>query len=128
LKDAVNHLQQQHPKIKFELDLAGDLDAFGENLNINLFRIVQESLNNALKHAKAKNIKVTLKQDRVGNLNLAIQDDGIGMDINKVDQTQHFGLLGIRERIQGFHGQFSVESSAKRGTKIIIQIPKESVA
>jgi two-component system sensor histidine kinase UhpB len=128
LKDAVNHLQQQHPKIKLELDLAGDLDAFGENLNINLFRIVQESLNNALKHAKAKSIKVTLKQDRVGNLNLAIQDDGIGMDISKVDQTQHFGLLGIRERIQGFHGQFSVESSAKRGTKIIIQIPKESVA
>jgi len=128
LKDAVNHLQQQHPQIKLELDLAGDLDAFGENLNINLYRIVQESLNNALKHAKAKNIKVTLKQDRGGNLNLAIQDDGVGMDINKVDQTQHFGLLGIRERIQGFHGQFSVESSAKRGTKIIIQIPKESVA
>jgi two-component system sensor histidine kinase UhpB len=128
LKDAVNHLQQQHPKIKFGLDLAGDLDVLGENVNINVYRIVQESLNNALKHAKAKVIKVALKKDRAGNLNLVVEDDGVGMDINKVDQTQHFGLLGIRERIQSFHGQFSVESSPKRGTKIVIQIPKESIA
>ena len=54
--------------------------------------------------------------------------DGLGMDVDQVDQTQHFGLLGIRERIQGFHGQFSVESSAKSGTKIVIKIPKESIA
>jgi two-component system sensor histidine kinase UhpB len=133
LKDAVNHLKQQHPKVSFQLDLSGDLDQLGENLNINLYRIVQESLNNALKHAGAKNIKVALNQDKVGNLNLVVQDDGVGMDIDQVDQTQHFGLLGIRERIQGFHGQFSIESSAKagkngRGTKIIIQIPKESIA
>ena len=115
------------------MDLSGDLDQLGENLNINLYRIVQESLNNALKHAGAKNIKVTLNQDKLGNLNLVVQDDGVGMDIDQVDQTQHFALLGIRERIQGFHGQFSIESSAKagkngRGTKIIIQIPKESIA
>ncbi len=133
LKDAVNHLQQQHPKIKFELELSGHLDSFGENLNINLYRIVQESLNNALKHAKAKKIKVSLKQDQSDNLNLVIEDDGVGLDLDGVDQSQHFGLLGIRERIQGFHGQFSVESSTKankggRGTKIIIKIPKESFA
>ena len=69
IKDTINHLQKQYPDIKFKLDLAGDLDGFGENLNINFYRIIQESLNNALKHAKAKVIRVSLKQDKKGSLN-----------------------------------------------------------
>jgi two-component system sensor histidine kinase UhpB len=128
LKDAVNHLQKQHPAIEFKIELGGALNDLGENLNINFYRIVQESLNNAVKHAKASKIAVSLKQDKVGNLNLTIQDNGLGMDVNNVDQSQHFGLLGMRERTQAFRGQFNIESSPKKGTIISIYIPKESVA
>ena len=128
LKDAVNHLQKQHPEITFELDLAGELNALGENININFYRIVQESLNNAIKHAKASKIVISLKQERAGSLNLFIQDNGLGMDVNNVDQTQHFGLLGMRERTQALHGIFNVESSPQKGTIISIFIPKESIA
>ena len=128
LKDAVNHLQKQHPDIEFELLLTGDLNALGENLNINFYRIVQESLNNAIKHAKASIIKVSLKKDKQGNINLEVQDNGVGMDADKVDQTQHFGVLGMRERTQAFHGIFNIESSPKKGTIISIYIPKESIA
>jgi two-component system sensor histidine kinase UhpB len=126
LKDAVNHLEKQHPMIDFKLELTGELNRLGENLNINLYRIVQESLNNAVKHAKASIINISLKQELNGNLNLIIQDNGVGMDINSVDQTQHFGLLGMRERTQAFRGKFDVKSSSK-GTKISIHIPKESI-
>jgi two-component system, NarL family, sensor histidine kinase UhpB len=52
-----------------------------------------------------------------------IKDNGKGMDIHAVDQTNHFGLLGIRERVQGLHGRFSVESELGNGTAIIIKIP-----
>lgn len=128
LKDAVNHLQKQHPDIEFELDLAGELDELGENLNINFYRIVQESLNNAIKHAKASMIKVSLKKDKQGNLNLKVQDNGVGMDADNVDQTQHFGVLGMRERTQAFYGIFNIESSPSKGTTISIYIPKESIA
>lgn len=128
LKDAVNHLQKQHPEIAFTLDFVGDLDKLGENLNINFYRIVQESLNNAVKHAKATKISVLLNQDSAGNVNLCIQDNGVGMNVNLVDQTQHFGLLGMRERTQAFHGQFNIESSLNKGTTISIYIPKESIA
>jgi two-component system sensor histidine kinase UhpB len=124
LKDAINHLQKQHPEV--ELNLSGELDALGENLNINFYRIVQESLNNAVKHAKASIIQVSLKQDLSGNVNLIIQDNGVGMEVDKVDQTQHFGLLGMRERTQAFRGQFDIQSSSK-GTKISIHLPKESI-
>ena len=126
LKDAINHLQKQHPEVEFKLNLSGELDALGENLNINFYRIVQESLNNAVKHAKASIIQVSLKQDISGNVNLIIQDNGVGMEVDKVDQTQHFGLLGMRERTQAFRGQFDIQSSSK-GTKISIHLPKESI-
>ena len=128
LRDAIHHLQQQHPHLELKLALSGDLSALGENLNINLYRIVQESLNNALKHSNATTVQVSLQQDSVGNLNLKIQDNGTGMDVTSVDQTQHFGLLGIRERAQAFHGHFNIESSPKQGTTISVFIPKESFA
>ena len=70
---------------------------------------------------------MTLKQDKAGNVSLIIQDNGLGMDVNTVDQTQHFGLLGMRERTQAFHGQFNIASSPKKGTTISIYIPKESI-
>ena len=79
-----------------------------------------------MKHAKASIIQVSLKQDLSGNVNLIIQDNGVGMEVDKVDQTQHFGLLGMRERTQAFRGQFDIQSSSK-GTKISIHLPKESI-
>lgn len=122
LRDAVNYWQKLHPEMRFNLSLAGPLDQLGETLNINIYRIVQESINNALKHADASTIgiKLLLKEDE---LELSIQDDGVGMNLTAVDQTQHFGLLGIRERVQGFHGSFNVVTEPKSGTTLYINIP-----
>jgi two-component system sensor histidine kinase UhpB len=126
LQDAVNNVQKQNPNLHIRLDLSGKLDALGENLNINIYRIVQEAINNAIKHAEAKNIKIKLETTKTGALQLTINDDGRGMDINDVDQTNHFGLLGMRERVQGFKGSFNVDSelNGKNGTVIYINIPQ----
>ena len=129
LRDAVSIVQQQHPNLSINLRLLGKLDALGENLNINIYRIVQEALNNAIKHAEASNIDIKLETTKTGALQLTISDDGIGMDIDSVDQTNHFGLLGMRERVQGFHGSFNVDSDlhakqSNRGTTIYINIPQ----
>lgn len=122
LLDAVNSWQAQNPNIAISLKLAGNLDALGEVININIYRIVQESINNVLKHAEAKKIeiKLSLKTDV---LELVIKDDGKGMDISLVDQTNHFGLLGMRERVEGLRGSFNVKSKANTGTAININIP-----
>ncbi len=129
LKDAVNNLQKQQPEINISLQLLGKLDALGESLNINIYRIVQESLNNAIKHANAKNIEIKLEATTTGALQLMIKDDGIGMNIHDVDQTNHFGLLGMRERVQSFGGSFNVDSepnanASNKGTIIHINIPQ----
>ncbi|WP_020168636.1 MULTISPECIES: PAS domain S-box protein [Methylotenera] len=110
LKDAINNVQKQHAGIKIHLDLSGNLESLGESLNINIYRIVQESINNAIKHASAKNIDIKLAVNEKGELDLTIKDDGIGMDVDAVDQSNHFGLLGMRERVQGFKGSFTVDS------------------
>lgn len=127
LRDLINSYQQQNPELDIELHLSGELNKLGENININVFRIVQESINNVIKHADAKRIDVNLHANAYGDLELTIRDDGKGMEIAHVDQTNHFGLLGMRERVQGLHGQFNVVSSlAKKagGTTISIVIPK----
>jgi len=123
LKDLVNSLQEQNPDLKVNLHLTGNMDALGETLNINLYRMVQETMNNAIKHAQATTLDIDLKLSAANDLELTIKDDGKGMDIHAVDQTNHFGLLGIRERVQGLHGHFSVDSELGAGTAINITIP-----
>lgn len=124
LKDTVNVVQQQCPEMKIDLTLEGRLDALGETLNINIYRIVQEALNNAVKHAEANQMQIGLSMTAAGELQLVIHDNGKGMDIHAVDQTHHFGLLGMRERVQALHGRFSVDSKAGQGTTININIPQ----
>ena len=128
LRDAVNHWQASNPDIHFNLNLSGNLDALGESLNINFYRIVQESVTNALRHAKASRLDINLMQAKNGDVVLNIKDNGVGMKSLDVDQTQHFGLLGMRERTQALHGTFSVESAPQKGTSITVSIPKEYIA
>lgn len=124
LKDLVSSHQVQHPEIQIQLHLSGNLERIGETVSINLYRIVQESLNNALKYAKATTIAVSLIKTSDGELQLAIKDNGVGMDIETVDQDKHFGLLGMRERVQALYGNFSIEAAPNQGTVISIHIPK----
>lgn len=124
LRDAVNVVQRQQPEMKIDLMLDGRLHALGETLNINIYRIVQEALNNAVKHAEANQMQIRLSMTDAGELQLVIHDNGRGMDIHAVDQTNHFGLLGMRERVQALHGSFNVDSKAGQGTTICINIPQ----
>jgi two-component system sensor histidine kinase UhpB len=127
LKDVVSDFQTQNPNISIHLQLKGDLQGLGETVSINLYRIVQESLNNALKYANATTIDIVLSKSTAGDLQLNIKDNGIGMDVEAVDQTKHFGLLGMRERVQALHGIFSVNAASNQGTAIYISIPSHTV-
>ena len=64
-----------------------------------------------------------LTKNTQGDLQLSVKDNGVGMDVEAVDQTKHFGLLGMRERAQALRGIFKVDSTLKVGTAIYINIP-----
>jgi signal transduction histidine kinase/ligand-binding sensor domain-containing protein len=89
-----------------------------------ILRTVQESITNALKHASAKRIGVTIEA-KDGGLELRIVDDGIGFHPDEVGQTSivHLGLIGIRERIERAGGTLEIIASPLSGTQIIAILP-----
>jgi two-component system sensor histidine kinase UhpB len=123
LSDIVATWQAQHPDMRFSLEFSGKLDRLGEMLNINLYRIVQESVTNALRHSNATQIDIAVSRRKEDRVHLKIRDDGIGMNYCNVDQTRHFGLLGIRERVQALNGTFTVDSLPGKGVCITVDIP-----
>lgn len=127
LKDLVNGYQQQQPVLNMGIEINGNFNALGETVSINLYRIVQESINNSLKYAQASKLSVKLSQmpsSKTPKIQLVITDNGVGMHVQQVDQTKHFGLLGMRERAQALNGTFVVKSAPNRGTKITVTIPQ----
>ncbi|WP_318636125.1 sensor histidine kinase [Deinococcus detaillensis] len=115
---------EQH-RVKVQLDIQGDIHlAPGDEAVI--FRILQESLNNVAKHAKAANVVVSL----IGNhsVRLTVEDDGQGFDFSqvsgRVSSAGGLGLTQMRERVETRGGQYRVESGEGRGTKIEARLPQ----
>ena len=122
LKDMVSNYQSQQIAIKIDLQVGKKLDDLGEIVNINIYRIVQEAMNNCFKHAEAKNIKIILNHIKK-DLKLSISDDGVGFDTKLLTKTKQFGLIGMQERVKALNGIFSIKSIKKKGTTINISIP-----
>jgi signal transduction histidine kinase len=93
----------------------------GDAVATALFRIVQESLTNVVRHANAKKVEIRL-DFLEGNWVLTITDDGDGF-VHDRGRPGHIGLIGMRERAQTLGGHFSVTSEPGAGTKITVRIP-----
>lgn len=112
------------PQISLDVDgLKATLD--GELATL-VFRVAQESINNALKHAQAQLIALRL-YERAGVLHILVVDDGIGFDsdaaLAQASQGMSSGLASMRERVRLFGGQLRVMSAAGEGTQLRITLP-----
>ncbi|HEY2981212.1 MAG TPA: ATP-binding protein [Anaerolineales bacterium] len=85
-----------------------------------LYRIVQEAVNNAVKHAHAHSVRIELKRSP-SKLACSIRDDGSGFDTRR--RTHGLGLIGIRERLTALGGSLHVVSESKGGTTLLTHIP-----
>ena len=108
--------------ITCELAMSHDDFPVDGNIAINIFRIVQEALNNAMKYAKASKVVVTL-QFSAQEISLMVEDDGIGLAEQGKDGRIGFGLLGMRERVTSLNGQLSIASEPGHGVRIEVVIP-----
>jgi len=109
-----------YPEHHIELETGVAEKEIPETLKINIFRIVQEALNNAAKHSKAEWIDISLSRGAKG-IELVISDDGVGMDLELILQAntaRSLGLTSMRERAELSGGCFSIESTAGEGTTI----------
>jgi len=93
---------------------------------IVIFRVVQEAVNNAMRHAQARRISVNLSQ-KGGGLEIGIADDGIGFDPEAAGRSastgEHLGLLGMAERVKAAGGTLQIDSSPGRGCRISAWVP-----
>lgn len=132
LPDALQELRKQwcshHSHIILELKLEGDLIVLDESLNIAVFRIIQEGLNNICSHSEATWAQISLCRETFANsaaeyLLLKIEDNGKGYDTNQ--KLTGLGILGMRERVIAMNGTLSVRSACNEGTEINIRLPIE---
>jgi signal transduction histidine kinase len=96
-------------------------------IEINLYRIAQEALNNIAKHAQATNVSVLLeKPDK--NIVLIVEDDGVGFDPKKkANRSKGLGLIGMSERAALVGGTVEIESAKGSGTTIYASVPAHFV-
>ena len=101
-------------------ELQGKLPPLPEEVELVLYRIAQESLTNALRHANAKSVTIWLEGD-ADSVALRVSDDGDGMPRRLPDGTA--GLAGMRERALLVGGRFAIDSVPRRGTDVRLRIP-----
>ena len=106
--------------LKYSIDQAIKWDKVDNDLKINLYRIIQESLQNINKYAKAKTVLVNLLKD-ADHLHVTIMDDGVGFDTNK--KSKGIGLQNITSRVESCKGTFELKSKPGKGTTITIDLP-----
>jgi PAS domain S-box-containing protein len=112
---------ETNTKIECDLRLPKEELALDENQSTAIFRIIQESLTNVAKHAKANRVSIVLSEWDT-SLVLTVKDNGIGFDQNNL-KIKSFGLLGIGERAAMVGGKAKITSAAGKGTTVRVSLP-----
>lgn len=107
--------------IKIEFSTIGKEKRLNQDYEVALFRLMQESLQNAIKHSEATLIKIKLDISEQ-SITMMITDNGIGFDPD-LKRDKSFGLIGMQERVEMLEGKFTIDSKEGEGTKVYINLP-----
>ncbi len=120
LENLVRDWQRRNPSVKLSVrhDLSSQL---GPSVTLAIYRVVQEGLINALRHAHASHVDIVVNSNERRIL-VTVEDDGIGMSTTEVPPG-HFGLRGLTERISRLGGTFAISSREPHGVRLAAEIP-----
>jgi len=113
---------QQHTGILCEVRSEPEEISINSEISTAIFRIFQETLTNITRHSGATRVNVNLNQTN-DVLKLQVHDNGRGITAEEINDPKSFGLIGIRERAQYWHGTIEINGKPETGTTIIIQFP-----
>jgi len=121
----LEHELHSNWEVTLELDADDALKRFAPIVEITAYRLVQEALTNALRHARASRVSVSVRHDEF--LVIRVQDDGVGFDVDRLelDEREHMGLIGMRERAGAVSGAVEMHSAMGTGTLVLIRLPGE---
>src|SRR5262249_36530794 len=108
-------------EVAFRSDFSGNLPLED---GLPLFRVLQEAVNNAVKHSGEKRVEVQLREDS-GEIHLIVRDSGKGFDVETALRGKGLGLSSMRERVRLVNGTIAIEARPMGGTNIHVRIPLE---
>ncbi|MEZ4657576.1 MAG: GAF domain-containing sensor histidine kinase [Caldilineaceae bacterium] len=119
--EVLAHSTAEHTAMQIDFASSGDRQPLPVRLEVGLYRIAQEALNNACRHADARQIHIALHYQPDG-ITLELCDDGRGFDVAEIEQ-ERFGLVGMSERARLLGAQLRVESDVAQGTHVRVTAP-----
>ena len=125
------YVTRQAERAGWSVDILAEdsLSHLPADMAVACYRVVQEAVTNAMRHARASHVSVALHKND-GELSLVVRDDGVGFDVmhaqQRAAQGQSLGLLGMEERIRLLEGRLSLRSSPGTGTEVTASIPLPS--
>jgi PAS domain S-box-containing protein len=112
----------QQNNVAVQFDDEGVPSYLPYDISLSLFRVTQEALQNALKHSGVDRFSVTL-QGSANEIRLEVGDSGVGFDVERAKFDRGLGLVSMQERVHLVQGTFAIESTANRGTRILVRVP-----
>ncbi len=115
--------------IRFQMEAQGRVEPLAEELKVLFYRVARELLLNVVKHARARNCRLSLK--RAGSrIRLVIEDDGVGFDPSqaRLEPTPNggFGLFVLRQRLHELSGRLTIRRRPSGGTRVVVEAPPEA--
>ncbi|MGG3467867.1 sensor histidine kinase [Neobacillus pocheonensis] len=121
LRKYLRTIEEYHNHSKINFENIGLERRLPTKYEVALFRMIQESVQNALKHANACEIRVRLEITN-SSISVLIKDNGVGFDINH-KKPESFGMIGMRERVDLLDGEITFDSKIGKGTDVLISVP-----
>ncbi|MDR7038299.1 two-component system sensor histidine kinase UhpB [Methylobacterium sp. BE186] len=113
---------RRHPATGFSGDFDGLARGYGDLVDLTVFRCIQESMTNAVRHGQAAHVSAVARETESRSIEISVRDDGTGV---KPDHTVGLGLSGMRERVGALGGTFELDNAAP-GTVVRITIPADA--
>jgi len=121
IRDHVEKFQDQTPDIRIHLELMQDRQVLSDSMRLSLFRIYQQAIHNVARHAQASEVFIRFRWDKEAVI-LEVEDNGVGFEVPEnwleLVHEEHFGLLGIAERVESLRGTLEIVSAVGSGTLI----------
>ena len=113
--------------IQVKCSFEGNFSSLSQDLNVMVFQVVKELLQNVIKHSGARGASIRIIEDK-DSIRTIVADDGAGFDVNEIDAPDYveggFGLFSIRERVKSFSGNIQIKSKPGIGSEVLVVLPK----
>jgi len=123
IEDCVDGWQQRFPSVRYDLEMPRDLVHLGDDVNIAVYRIVQEALTNVAKHARASRVRVSLSPPATDSTSIELRISDNGNGARRAAPSNGVGLVGMRERVEALGGRFEAGNAEPSGFRIVAMIP-----